>query len=342
MILGVITDDYYPNDGHRWGGTGWARIGKYLAHLPGEWDIHVASSVWPADEQGLSITDRYGKRVYPDVLWCQRVSMPNFAAEVMAARVCGQRVVTDLDDLIWDVEKGTIAAAKWDHNTILNFIQAMTVSDQVVASTTWLSSRLLYDFKIPSVVIPNTIDVEAFTQVKQRHGTPYVGWAGSTITRTGDLDILADALWQMDKKVKFQHSGHFNGLTSFEDITGRKPDKVVQGVHPKDYPSVLDFHIGAVPLKLSNFNRAKSDIKGIEYAAAGIPFVASSTPAYKQLQKQWGPIVRLARTTEEWVEHFTDLLDFQTRQDDGKKLRELSWRRDIPNATKELKHVLVG
>jgi glycosyltransferase involved in cell wall biosynthesis len=268
--------------------------------------------------------------------------MPNFAGEVMTARSVGQRVVTDLDDLVWDVPKGSLAERSWTAEQVLGFIQTLTVSDAVVTSTKWLSNRLMTEFKIPSVIVPNTIDVEHFKAVRHNWGTPYLGWAGTPVTRPGDLEILRDVLPHFHNKVKIQHSGHIEGLPTFEEKTGVKPHKVVDNVNPQEYPSSLDFHIGVIPLSLHDFNRAKSDIKGIEYAASGIPFVASSVPAYKQLQKDWGDVVRLARTTEEWVRHIDELRSFPVRNKEGEKLRKLAWRRDLPNAYKDLEHVLLG
>lgn len=342
MILGVITDDYYPHEGYRWGGTGWARIGKYLPWLPQEWDIHVASSVHRADENGLSIIDRHGKRVYPDVIWCQRVFMPNIAGDLMIARSLGQRVVTDLDDMLWEVPKGSIADKYWNADQIMGFIQTLAVSDAVITSTKWLAARLMSDFKIPSLIILNTVDIEHFDEVHHNYGKPYLGWAGCPAVRPDDMDVYGKVLDKVYKKVKIQHSGDIAGMLTFEETTGHKPDRILPVAHPSGYADLLNFHIGAVPLSLNNFNRAKSDIKGIEYAAAGIPFVASPMPAYKQLQKEWGDVVRLARTPEEWEEHITDLLDFETRRAAGEELRKKAWLRDLPTALPEIRSVLLG
>ena len=47
--------------------------------------------------------------------------------------------------------------------------------------------------------------------------------------------------------------------------------------------SVAELGVGLVPLLDSAFNRAKSWLKGLEYAALGVPFVASPTPEYVKL-----------------------------------------------------------
>jgi hypothetical protein len=53
------------------------------------------------------------------------------------------------------------------------------------------------------------------------------------------------------------------------------------------------------------FNHAKSFIKGLEYAAAGIPFVSSFSPEYEYLAEHG--VGRVAKTQDEWVYHLDEL-----------------------------------
>jgi glycosyltransferase involved in cell wall biosynthesis len=46
------------------------------------------------------------------------------------------------------------------------------------------------------------------------------------------------------------------------------------------------FDVGIVPLERSAFNDAKSNLKGLEFAACGIPFVASPSPEYQLICSQ--------------------------------------------------------
>jgi hypothetical protein len=81
------------------------------------------------------------------------------------------------------------------------------------------------------------------------------------------------------------------------------------------YPGLLlPIDIGIIPLNNIQFNHAKSFIKGLEYAAAGVPFVASALPEYELLASQG--IGRIARTDAEWEANLTDLLDYRLRRDE--------------------------
>ena len=73
------------------------------------------------------------------------------------------------------------------------------------------------------------------------------------------------------------HGGASSYDGDFEQMTGATD--VIE--HPlmiaENYPKMFTFDVGVVPLQQNLFNDCKSWIKGIEYAAAGIPFVVTHT-----------------------------------------------------------------
>jgi hypothetical protein len=82
--------------------------------------------------------------------------------------------------------------------------------------------------------------------------------------------------------------------------------------HINDYASGFKFDVGIVPLNDIPFNHAKSNIKGLEYMAAGIPFIASDLPEYRVLHE--AGVGMMAMTADEWRESATILLDYKTRK----------------------------
>lgn len=87
-----------------------------------------------------------------------------------------------------------------------------------------------------------------------------------------------------------------------------------------DLPNVYaNFDIGIVPLNDIPFNRAKSFIKGLEYAAAGIPFVASNLPEYKYLAD--AGVGRVASLREEWEHHLDSFMNVAKREEESRKAR---------------------
>jgi spore maturation protein CgeB len=84
------------------------------------------------------------------------------------------------------------------------------------------------------------------------------------------------------------------------------------------YPSLFrKFDIGIVPLSNIPFNHAKSTIKGLEYAAAGIPFVSSYSPEYSLLENQG--VGRVAASESDWITHLEDLMNPKTRKEEVEK-----------------------
>jgi hypothetical protein len=74
-------------------------------------------------------------------------------------------------------------------------------------------------------------------------------------------------------------------MGSFADQSGIDPKRLkTLPMQPMNrYHLMFQMDIGLVPLNDIPFNRAKSFIKGLEYTASGIPFVAQGTGEYELL-----------------------------------------------------------
>jgi glycosyltransferase involved in cell wall biosynthesis len=67
-----------------------------------------------------------------------------------------------------------------------------------------------------------------------------------------------------------------------------------------------DFDVGIAPLADVDFNRARSNIKVKEYAAAGVPWLASPIGPYMGLgEREGGRLV----ADDQWHEHLVRLID---------------------------------
>jgi glycosyltransferase involved in cell wall biosynthesis len=88
------------------------------------------------------------------------------------------------------------------------------------------------------------------------------------------------------------------------------------------YYQAIDFDIGLAPLIPSMFNRSKSHIKALEYAALGIPVIASDEPPYRDFVID-GVTGFLVRREHEWGQRLRDLVnDDAMRESMGVKARE--------------------
>jgi hypothetical protein len=131
-------------------------------------------------------------------------------------------------------------------------------------------------------------------------------------------------------EIKLHHSGAHPQHVSFAERIGVSNDQVttLPLVDHEDYPDILDFDIGIVPLRHTPFNQAKSDIKGMEYAASGIPFIAQRIDAYQELYDSLG-IGRLADKANSWLKHIRTLKDPVLRAEEAARQKEAIKARDI-------------
>ena len=173
-------------------------------------------------------------------------------------------------------------------------------------------------------MIRNGLDTERFIAV-DHPDVPTIGWVGGTLWRSGDIELLRDWLPALvkDHGTPVYHGGHIPGDgRHFGARAGLRRVHTEPMTLVKDYPRLLEpIHIGLVPLVLNDFNLAKSYLKGLEYAACGIPFVASPSEEYRILHDSG--VGRLAETPDEWRDHVTELLDPHVRREEGARIRDI-------------------
>jgi glycosyltransferase involved in cell wall biosynthesis len=197
-----------------------------------------------------------------------------------------------------------------------------------------VSTPFLYDFYSKQRdnvhLIRNGVSHRQFTRRKQHSTKPVIGWAGAVNYRNNDLEQLRawlpDFLERHD--LMFHHAGHDPEAPSFADISGINPNRLTTSpiVTIAKYADGLKFDIGIVPLNDIPFNYAKSNIKGLEYVASGIPFIASDLPEYRILHEDGAG--RIATTPEEWEGNMQELLSYRVRKQEAARSYEVvaaSW-----------------
>lgn len=240
--------------------------------------------------------------------------------QMRQAQALGQTILVDVDDHYDGLHEANRAHKSTDptQNPIHNRAHHAAVIQQ--ADIVTVSTPFLYDYykdKVRDVrLMRNGINPNQFHNRKVKNHKPIIGWAGATGWRSNDVEILRP--WLNDFLTKhdlmFHHAGHEDGYPSFGELAGIDPQRmIVTGMEPlPSYASMLTFDIGIVPLSDIPFNRAKSAIKGLEYAASGIPFVASALPEYRRLEDMG--VGRTATYDSDWVRELEYLLDYKTRR----------------------------
>jgi len=261
-----------------------------------------------------------------DIIVFKLLMQKEVLQSIPIAQSIGQKIVVDVDDWFDGLSKSNKAHEATDPKNNPNsnreiYKKIILSADAVITSTPFLHD---YYSKLRKNVfmVRNGIDLN-------RNRWPHkkinytkklrIGWVGATHWRSNDLEQLNSFFnsYLSLRNLLFQHSGHCEGAPKASELLGidEKFMRLTSLAPILNYPSLFKLiDIGIIPLSNIEFNHAKSFIKGLEYAVAGVPFVSSYSPEYQYLADNG--IGRIAHTTSDWVYHLDELLDNSMRSDE--------------------------
>ncbi len=290
---------------HDYTGCGYYRIGLPLAALAAHGHTVGLSREWV--DKALEYPIIIGQRVGIGM----RTPWRRLRAD--------HRLVYEIDDDFWNLDpaatriRADLTPAKLDAME-----QAIEVSHLVVTTTEHLAEQLRQRHGNVAV-LPNWIDERLTALDRPRRDKVTVGWAGGD-THLRDMRMLAPHLKRFlirNPHVEFHSIGtdFTKPLRVPARVTGWCPDVW-------DYYRSIDFDIGLAPLAPTVFARAKSAVKALEYAALGIPVIASDVGPYREFVLD-GVTGYLVRRDHEWERRLRDLAnDDAMRIEMGAKARE--------------------
>ena len=306
----------------------------------GAYDCHLGFHLRSAPDGAVETFDTMMEPHSPDVIVLHRWTAEGAESWVRRARACGQVVISDLDDNLFQTPKRIDAHHALDptlnpHSNIDHLRRMLKASSAIFVSTSALAAEVR-SLDCPTFVLPNAIDITAWQPNDPGNSlNPVVGWVGGVAWRGHDLPILKPWLghWLEDRGATFYHGGHNprpGRLTAWEEA-GIDPDRVRVIANPmvqlNEYVRLWrDLDISLVPVERSAFGDSKSFLKGLESSAAGLPFIASDTPEYRKLG-----FGRLARNYKpvEWINHLEDLTSPAVRRAEGAANRKHAEQHDI-------------
>lgn len=275
-----------------------------------------------------------------DLVVFQRAVGTIFSEWIRACRRKRIPTIYELDDNLWDVAKHNPAAHFWhrkDVQKILNDQLAMV--DHIICSTPPLREQVMAATGRPGTEVlvcynhlhPSVWGQEAIPPNSPRHdnGSSIVlGWQGSN-THDTDFAEAAVALSRIIQDFPQTIVRFFGNVPS--SVRGRIPESRFQwskGVPFDKYPPTLafmNFDIGLAPITDSKFNRAKSNLKWLEYSALGVPTVASRVYPYASSIEE-GRTGFLASTPDEWYAALAQLVqDADVRKRVGQQAKTTVW-----------------
>jgi glycosyltransferase involved in cell wall biosynthesis len=201
-------------------------------------------------------------------------------------RRAGAGVVWDHDDAIHiapHLKRGTLKAQR-----ITAQIQRMVRLADVVTTTSPVLADAYRELGAESVRVIDNYLGSSFTDLQRpAHDGIVIGWA-AWIDHQADWEALElrpvfERLLQAHPDLRVETIGHVNlGLRS-ERYT-RIPTVAFEALGTQ----LTDLDIGIAPIADNAFNRARSNIKVKEYAAAGVPWLASPVGPYAGMGEQQG------------------------------------------------------
>lgn len=252
-----------------------------------------------------------GRRPPSHVLVGQRIS--NQGPSRRWAQAAGEvRRVFELDDDLLNVDPASPAARSYYNNAEMRvrLLANIRSADAVTVSTPYLADVVQREYGVsaPVHVLPNCLEASVFDlpPVVQA-GSMTVGWAGSD-THAGDFAHVRSPL----RRFFARHQGV--GFTSmgvdYRHVVGApwgvlRPWTPIWD-DPLAYMRRLDWQVGLAPLAPTQFNRCKSALKALEYAARGIVVIASDVEPYRGFVRD-GVTGFLVRRDHEWM-LYLDLL----------------------------------
>lgn len=272
----------------------------------------------------------------------------------------GKRIIVELDDDYRHIpaynpaEKATRPGNRGGGDRrYLDF--CVRRADALTVSTPAIRDSYAEIYKGPIFVLRNCLDWLMWEDAvcpwdrPNPRGRVRVGYLGTLQWHSADLDVLKPWFgdWlSANPNVDFVAAGD----SRMHDYLGVPEGQRVSTAglafrHRELSDIVATFDIGLVPLELNRFNQGKSHLKGLEYAGAGVPFIASPSESYSDYWLRGDGGLRpgfLAVGPNEWVCHLDRLAaDGVLRRRMGELGRLEAQERSIQNHWREWEEVYV-
>ncbi len=213
-------------------------------------------------------------------------------------KLLGIQYIVDYDDAIFHNydQSANPLIKKFLGNKIA---KVMRFSGTVVAGNQYLADYAARSGAKNIEIIPTVIDLERYPTKQNADDEQFiVGWIGTKTTFEKHLLPCKDwikALQKLEPNIRF----HIVGIT--EDMDLGKNVKYIRWTEETEVAEILKMDIGLMPLQDSKWEKGKCAYKLIQYAACGIPGVASDVGMNREVTVP-GETGILASADAEWIQ----------------------------------------
>lgn len=234
-------------------------------------------------------------------------------------------IVMDTDDNVMHVRPSNPGysgyhpgseAITWNKYAVSKVFDALTVSTDDLAKVYGKYNKKIF-------VLPNNLDVKWWEQYpKKQHndGLIRIGFIASAAHPEG-VKMIKEPMVKLLKKypnVRFLITNIF--ASYFDDTEVKDQVQAIPWINLEEWPQKykeLGLDIGIAPLADNLFNRAKSNLRWMEYSLQGVPSIVSPVEAYKCVRD--GVDGFIAKEADDWFTALERLvLDESVRDKVGK------------------------
>lgn len=188
-------------------------------------------------------------------------------------------LVMDVDDDVWRFDRHTEGFRYWSPARLDRLTTNIRCADVVTTPSMVLAEKLLTIN--PNVWVLGNYVPEYVLGIPVPVPPPHrftFGFQGAR-QHTIDLRLIDNAMWHILRRQRRARVHLWGEL----DPIGWPPGRVIRTLWQTDmdvYYRSLSMNVGIAPLADTPFNRHKSALRAVEYAALGIPILASELPPY--------------------------------------------------------------
>lgn len=297
------------------------KLGIEPAHDRIDYQLSEAHTQWQYRLDNRFITDDLDALIkVADMTVWQIISSKRGVPFLMAAKDLHKKpIITEVDDWLFDVPSYNIASNPFKPNSDPEWMayKQIELSDAIIVSTQFLKDSILELFPGKTIyVIPNGIDFDIWDNLKDNKGTFYpkvegrirIGFTGCS-NHNGDLELIKRPL----KKILEEFPNvEFITYSNFEALKDLPRTIITNKWLPiTHFPGEIrnwQMDIGIAPLRDNNFNRAKSNLRWIEYSALRVPTICSKVYPFENSVKHGVDGILCASSDLDWYEKLKDLI----------------------------------
>lgn len=225
----------------------------------------------------------------------------------------------EIDDWIWDLPSYNSAAEAYRPNSEAEActLDHVKLSDFFIVSTNYLKKKMeqIADGK-PIYVIKNSLDFNIWDKVvplrplhEKNPDLVRIIYSGCQ-NHSGDIEIIKQpllALFDEFPNLEFVSLPH----KSTDDIENPRYIRVKEWMPLSLYPQALsgwEGDIGIAPLRDNETNRAKSNLRWLEYSALKLPTIASNVQPFKESITHGKDGILVGNSQQDWYDAMKALI----------------------------------